>query len=1371
MAQQAAEIINARTETTLVSVNMINVTKLSPLNYITWSAQVKSLLRGYDLLKFIDPTTVPPPKVLTNNGRDEPNPNFLLWQRQDSLLYSSLMGSIETAHQPLIATAASSLEAWNLLASTYAKSTRGHIKQLKQQLKQSTKGTKSIDEYMQQIRAKADGLALLGSAMDPEDLTDIVLDGLNDDYKAIIEAIHGRETPISFAELHEKLINRELAVTAATNASPSLPITANVAQQRPTNWRQNHGGNHQGSRNNNNRDQRSSRPYLGRCQACGTQGHGVKRCPMFRLVTQSPQANVSGFQGQNRGHYPQAYNAMMQAPDTASWLLDSGASHHLTSDLANLSLHAPYNGGEEVQIGNGTGLAIQNTGSSLLPSNSRTLFLNNVLHVPDIARNLLSVNKLCTDNNVSVEFFPTKFQVKDLKSGAQMIKGNSRDGGYVWPGRDLPKPIAFSTSFKCPLSIWHSRLGHPSISVLKSVVSSSMLSNSNALSSFHCDACSINKSHKLPFSQTSSLLATKPLEIVYSDVWTSPLISVDGFKYYVIFVDQFTHYIWFYPLRHKSDVKSIFIRWKALVETRFQHKLISFYSDNGGEYIALADFFSTNGISHLTTPPHTPEHNGFSERRHRHIVETGLALLSQASIPASYWTYAMATAVYLINRQPTPTLANTSAYAKLFGFKPNYLKLRSFGCLCYPWIKPYNRHKLEPKSKPCIFLGYSLHQSAFLCLEPSSSRIFVSRHVHFVETEFPFLKLTSLPTKLKPTSPNWCPPVTLISVPPQSPPSPPVPPGMNPTDLETNTSVSNALSADVNIEQGTTSASAAPVSATTFTSQQPAAVANNRHRMTTRAKNKIFKPSKKFSYVVNKKTLLPSENEPATLAQALKDELWRGSMSEEFDSQVRNHTWSLVPYNPKQNLVGCRWVHRIKRRANGTIERRKSRLVAKGYHQRPGVDYQDTYSPVIKQPTVLLILGHAVSKNWPLRQLDVNNAFLQGHLTETVYMEQPPGFVDKDKPTHVCKLHKAIYGLKQAPRIWYLELRTFLLQLGFKNSLADASLFILHLNGTTLYVLIYVDDIIVTGNNSLHVQNFITNLSRRFSLKDLGALSYFLGIEAHRTSSGLLLTQRKYINDILNRVNMSTANPASSPMVTSDRLQLTSGTPLLDGSEYRMVVGSLQYLHFTRPDIAFAVNKLSQFMHRPTDLHWLAVKRVLRYLAGTRDRGIFLRSNNTPSLHAFSVSDWAGNRDDYTSTGAYIVYLGANPILWSSKKQKTVARSSTEAEYRCVADTAAELQWIVSLMRELDIKTLSQPVIYCDNVGATYLCHNPVFHSRMKHVALDYHFIRELIQSGLLRVSHVSSKDQLADALTKPVSRSLLEAHSSKMGLSSGRSS
>ena len=412
-----------------------------------------------------------------------------------------------------------------------------------------------------------------------------------------------------------------------------------------------------------------------------------------------------------------------------------------------------------------------------------------------------------------------------------------------------------------------------------------------------------------------------------------------------------------------------------------------------------------------------------------------------------------------------------------------------------------------------------------------------------------------------------------------------------------------------------------------------------------------------------------------------------------------------------------------------------------------------------------MVLSLAVSQGWSLRQLDVNNAFLQGTLTEDVFMSQPPGFIDHDHPHHVCKLRKAIYGLKQAPRAWYHELRNFLLHSGFSNSVADTSLFIFNNQGILIYLLVYVDDIILTGNNTQAVHTFIQQLSQRFSLKDLGPLTYFLGVEVISHSSGLFLHQRKYIADLLQRTCMAKAKPVSTPLATIPVLTLQSGAPLPEPTEYRAVVGSLQYLSLTRPDITFAVNKLSQFMHKPTTDHWSAVKRLLRYLCGTMDHGIILRHTSPPTLHAFSDADWAGNKDDFTSTSAYIVYLGPNLISWSSKKQRTVARSSTEAEYRSVASTATELRWICSLLLELGVHLQQQPVIYCDNVGATNLCSNPVFHSRMKHVALDYHFIREQVQNGLLRVSHVSASDQLADALTKPLACSTFNSMKTKIGL------
>lgn len=252
-----------------------------------------------------------------------------------------------------------------------------------------------------------------------------------------------------------------------------------------------------------------------------------------------------------------------------------------------------------------------------------------------------------------------------------------------------------------------------------------------------CSECLLNKSHKLPFSQ-NSIISTKPLEYIYTDVWSSPIISFDNFKYYLVLVDHFSRYTWLYPLQKKSQVKEVFISFKSLVENKFQTKIGTLFSENGGEFIALRGFLSDNGITHLTSPPHTPEHNGLAERKHRHVVETGLTLLSTASIPKEYWTFAFTTVIYLINRLLTPVLSLQSPFQKLFCTTPNYEKLRVFGCLCFPWLRPYTSLKLQDRSQRCVFLSYSPTQSDYVCLHKPSGQIYTSRHVQFNEDEFSF---------------------------------------------------------------------------------------------------------------------------------------------------------------------------------------------------------------------------------------------------------------------------------------------------------------------------------------------------------------------------------------------------------------------------------------------------------------------------------------------------------------------------------------------------------------------------------------------------------------------------------------------------------
>lgn len=983
--------------------------------------------------------------------------------------------------------------------------------------------------------------------------------------------------------------------------------------------------------------------------------------------------------------------------------------------------------------------------------------LNHILRCPSISANLLSVHQFSHDNHCYFVFNGDDFFVKDNATGKTLFHGKSENGIYPF---HFPSTVSHHKSFAfigtcVPSQVWHQRLGHPSHLILENLVSSNYLSVKGSVKNKEfCDFCPLGKSTRLPFFLSKSV-SSKPLQLVHSDVWTSPTYSIKGSKYYILFVDDYSKYTWLFPMRFKHEALDFFIKFKTNVENIFSSSIKYLQTDGGGEYLSgkFQNFLSQNGISHRLSCPHHPEQNGVSERKHRHVVDMGLTLLATAGIPSEFWVDAFNTSVYLINRLPTKQLNYISPYEKLFGKAPDYTSLRVFGCSCYPYLRPYNKHKLEFRSKQCVFLGYSLHHQGYRCYDIDNGRVYLSRHVIFNENVFPFKSKQNTSFSLSPTEATS--PVLLT------------PPLTHPVDtlagdieLSSFMPTANQPATSTEVIEPVSSSNVHSVGNSSLPQAQsfePAPITvgptTSTHPMVTRTRSGIKKPNPKYALTVAPTT---THIEPSCFSQAVKHAEWRLAMCSEFNALQKAGTWSLVPLSSNMHVLPNKWVYKVKHKSDGSVERFKARLVANGFHQQEGLDYTETFSPVVKHTTIRVVLALALHNNWTIRQLDVQNAFLHGTLNEEVYMKQPKGFEDPNFPDHVCRLHKSIYGLKQAPRAWFQRFSNYLLELGFVESKADYSLFIYKANGVSLMLLIYVDDIIITGNDANHITGLIESLNKLFAMKDLGGLQYFLGLEAKFNKEGLYLTQTKYATDLLKRLQMEDAKPYSNPTTSGQKMTLFDGTPLDDPTEYRSVVGALQYLTLTRPDLAFAVNQVCQFMHCPTSVHWMAVKRILRYVKGSIDHGLLFQSGDL-TLSAFSDSDYAGSPDDRRSTGGYCIYLGPNLISWSSKKQNTVSRSSTESEYRQLAHTAAEISWLRQLLRDLHICLVRPPLIWCDNISSISLASNPIFHARTKHLEVDYHYVREKVVNKELDVQYITTRDQVADIFTKGLSTSQFE--------------
>ncbi|GJS31421.1 ribonuclease H-like domain-containing protein [Tanacetum coccineum] len=625
-------------------------------------------------------------------------------------------------------------------------------------------------------------------------------------------------------------------------------------------------------------------------------------------------------------------------------------------------------------------------------------------------------------------------------------------------------------------------------------------------------------------------------------------------------------------------------------------------------------------------------------------------------------------------------------FTKLYNQTLTYEHLRVFGCLCYPHID--GAHKLEPRSTPWIFLGYPANHHGYRCLDLASNKIIISRHVRFDEDIIPFGNFSS---SIEPTYNFLLPPIqTTTNVPitkpfgqhvdkpnspimayPTTPPTCPPPSDTPPSNSSTHIPTSVQ-----------TQSHAQSIASHTLIPTNNSSQTVSTHLMVTRAKAGIFKPLKHMNCHVTTISPLPRSH-----VHALRDPNWKEAMLDEYNTLITNRTCVLVPRPTNVNVVHSMWLFKHKFHADGSLSRYKARLVANRRNQQQGIDYDKTFSPVVKLATIRTVLSLLVSCDWPIHQFDVKNAFLHGQLSKTVYMHQPPRFVDSARQDYVCHLQKLLYGLKQAPRAWFQRFASFATRIDFQHSKTNASLFVYHHGFDITYLLLYVHDKILTASSTALLQ-------------------------PQWTASGLFLSQSKFAEKILEKAHMQHCNPCRTPVDTESKIGLV-GALVADPTLYRSLVGALQYLTFIRPDLSYAVQHVCLYMHDPQEPHLLALKRILLYVCGTLDHGLQLHASSMTQLVAYIDADWAGCPVTRKSTSGYCVFLEDDHLSWSAKRHVTLSRSSAEAEYRGVANVVAKT------------------------------------HQRTKHIEIDIHFVRDYVASGQVRVLHVPSRFNFADIFTK----------------------
>lgn len=1031
-----------------------------------------------------------------------------------------------------------------------------------------------------------------------------------------------------------------------------------------------------------------------KCRICNKGNHLEKDCSVKREKS-SPFSSHSFF----------VSNDISKKKQLFEFVMDSGSSCHMTNEMSILKRINEYDSEIKVAKDKETMKA-----EAIGDVETDIVVLKDTLYVPNLTKNLLSVNQI-TENNGKVIFSKEKVIVK--KNNQTVLEGKKQNGLYIVNIANEKynvKEINPKKSFWCTenvLNEWHRKLGHISMSKLKQLVDLSegipvKLSDCK-ISMVDCSVCLKSKQKRLPFNSVRAK-AKRPLEIVHTDV-CGPIDTPthDGMHYYVSFLDDFTHFTQVYLMKSKSEVMNYLKEYVRETEAFFNLKTHKIRCDNGGEYSdkEMKGWCMARGIIIEHTAPYSPQLNGKAERLNRSLMEKARALLFDSALNKEMWGEAVCTAAYLLNRTPTSTLEVTP-YEKWKNRKPDLSNVQIFGSKAYAKNLGYLK-KLDSRSKEYVFVGYAPH--GYRLWDKEKRKIVVRRDVVFSTTQ----------TK---TSENVAEPDTQILL-----------QHFQDRTVQDEIGNNNEVQQNDQIEEN----------------KQVEEVQRNDTRYNLRKKPDLKVPSRFNDYDMTYSTMLTYDE----AVSGNEKGKWIQAIEEEKHSLEKNETWELVNENEAvgRKILSSRWVFKVK-----DDGRYKARLVVRGCEQKYNFNYEETFSPVASDVAIRVLLSLSVQENMKVRKFDIKTAFLNGTLNEEIFMKLPEGYNEKGK---VCRLKKALYGLKQAPLKWNERLKSFLEEIGFQSLKSDACIFIN--KKKSLYLCIYVDDGLLFGKDETELDECMQKLGHEFDMNWTKDVKSFLGIELNWIQNGLMLSQPTYVEKLLTTYNMDECKTVSTPM--------TEGTTeSVDSNEkpkfpFRELVGSLLYVSGkTRPDISFAVNYSSRHLENPTKENISIVKRTLRYLKGTHEKCItYVKGSNTKKLVAFSDADFGNDKETRKSTSGYVVCFNGGPVAWSSRKQPIVAMSTTEAEYIAAADCCKELVYLKMLLEELGHE--SEVELKVDNQSSIRLMKSDIINKRSKHIDIKYHFIRDCVQKKIVNVEYCQSDKNIADIFTKPLVKEKFEKH------------